>query len=115
MLETALVVPILLAILAGVVDLGLAYHTYITMINAAREGARYGMDHPEDVNGIRTRVLNEAYYSNVDLSEATITVDTQGSGTPIRVTVQIDYSPVMAGVFGLPSFPIQASAAFRVR
>ena len=36
LLETAIVVPILLVILAGVVDVGRAYHTYITMLNAAK-------------------------------------------------------------------------------
>ncbi len=75
LLETALVVPLLLFILAGVVDIGLAYHTYIVMINAAREGARYGINHPWDTSGIRARVLNEAYNSDVDLSEATFYTD----------------------------------------
>jgi len=116
LLETALVVPLLLFILAGVVDIGLAYHTYIVMINAAREGARYGINHPWDTSGIRARVLNEAYNSDVDLSEATITVDTQGPGTPVRVTVRLNYSTVVMGsILGLPSFPIEASATFRAR
>lgn len=42
LVEAALVVPILILILAGVVDLGRAFYNYISLANAAREGARAG-------------------------------------------------------------------------
>jgi Flp pilus assembly protein TadG len=111
-----LVLPILLAILAAVADLGGAFHTYITMVNAAREGARYGTEEPWDTSGIRARVLTEASSSDVDLSGATITVDTQGSGTPICVTVGLEYSPVLLGsLLGISPLALEASATFLVR
>jgi Flp pilus assembly protein TadG len=40
LVEFALVLPLLLLILAGVVDFGYAFHDYIIITNAAREGAR---------------------------------------------------------------------------
>ncbi len=46
LVEFALTLPILLLILVGVVDLGRVYYSYMTVINASREGARYGAAHP---------------------------------------------------------------------
>ena len=43
--EFALVAPILIILIMGVFDLGLAFFTNITLQNAAREGARYATQH----------------------------------------------------------------------
>ncbi|MCC7352524.1 MAG: pilus assembly protein [Anaerolineae bacterium] len=115
LLETAIIVPLLLLILAGVVDVGRAYHTYITMLNAAREGARVGVNYPWDTGRICTTVVNEASTSGVDLSTATCSVTQSGSGNPVRVTVQMNFSLVMGGVLGSGSIPLQATAVFRAR
>lgn len=40
--ETALVIPILLLLIAGVVEIGVAANEYMTFHDAAREGARFG-------------------------------------------------------------------------
>ncbi len=41
MVEMALTLPILLLILAGGVEVGMYYNTYLTLVDATREGARY--------------------------------------------------------------------------
>jgi Flp pilus assembly protein TadG len=115
LVEAALVIPLLLVMLLGVSDMGPAYHTYITVINAAREGARYGVSHASDTAGIRARVIAEAQLSDVDLSGATISVSNGGSGHPIRVTVRTDYPVLLGTIFGRMAFPISYSVAFRVR
>src|SRR5436190_5518770 len=51
--EFALVLPVLLLLLAGAVDLGNGFQTYIALTNAAREGAHYGINNS---SGICTRV-----------------------------------------------------------
>ncbi len=43
--EFALIAPILILLIMGVFDLGLAFFTNITLQNAAREGARYATLH----------------------------------------------------------------------
>ena len=43
--EFALVLPILLALLCGIIDFGWLYYNQITLNNAAREGARYAVIH----------------------------------------------------------------------
>jgi len=115
LVEAALVVPMLLILLLGVTDLGRAYHTYITIINAVREGARYGVSHASDTAGIRARVMSEAQFSDVDLSGATITVENGGSGNPVRVTVRTDFPVILGNLLGRPTFPIRYGVAFRVR
>lgn len=115
LVEMALIVPLLLLLLVGVADMGRAYFTYITMINAAREGARYGVDHPADHGGIATRVLSEAELNGVDLVGADIRIQETGPSHPVTVTVTLDFDVILAGVLGQPSFPIQAHATFAAR
>ncbi len=45
MVEFALVLPILLAVLCGIIDFGWLYYNQLTLTNAAREGARYAVIH----------------------------------------------------------------------
>ncbi len=51
LVEMTLVVGLLLLLVAGTVDLGRAFHTYIVLTNAAREGARWGSHYPWDGAG----------------------------------------------------------------
>lgn len=44
--EFAVVLPIMLLILAGAIDLGRAFYAYVAVENAAKEGALYGSRHP---------------------------------------------------------------------
>jgi Flp pilus assembly protein TadG len=115
LIETAILVPLLLLFLVGVADFGRAYHTYITMINAAREGARLAVGDPGDSSAIHGAVLREAQDSNIDLSGAVISIVTAGAGHPVRVTIQLDYNTLLGIIIGVPNFPMKASATFRVR
>ena len=45
LVEMALVMNLLFLFLVGVADFGRAFYTYITIANAAREGARFGATH----------------------------------------------------------------------
>jgi len=61
MVEFALVVPIFLVIVLGIVDFGMALRAYVTIENAAREGARYGVvdcDSTADVTEIKNKVVD---------------------------------------------------------
>src|SRR4029077_5456851 len=46
MVEFALVLPIMLLLLAGAIDLGRLFYSYIAVENAAKEGALYGARNP---------------------------------------------------------------------
>ena len=47
LVEMALLLPILLLLFAGLIELGFGFYNYLIVVNAAREGARYGAKMPE--------------------------------------------------------------------
>jgi Flp pilus assembly protein TadG len=118
LVEFAIVLPLLLLVAFGVLDLGRIFHSAITITNAAREGARFGMTHTDDVDGIVAVTLAEAHNSGIDLSSSIINVGCPegcGSGLPIRVTVQYNFTFIMVGfVFPDPNLAIVRSAEMMV-
>jgi len=118
LVEFALVLPLLLLIVFGVLDLGRLFHSSITMTNAAREGARYAMIHPDDVVGIQEATLAEANNSGIDLSTSIIDVSCSlgcGSGLPIRVSVQYNFTFLLIGfVFPDPNLTFFRSAEMMI-
>jgi Flp pilus assembly protein TadG len=83
LVEFALILPVLLLILIGTIEFARIFFIYISITNAAREGARYGMVNPKDLNGI----LNE-------VGEKMELVDP----TTVAVSVEYDSGPGTAKV-----------------
>ena len=88
MAELALILPIFLILVFAIVDFGIGFHSYITVTNSAREGARLGA-----VGGtsaaIEQRVRDTA--STLDQADLTVTV-TNAQGQPGQsVVVDVDY------------------------
>jgi Flp pilus assembly protein TadG len=81
LVEFAVVLPVFLLILAGILDFGLGLYSQMTVINAAREGARLGVVEPGNVADINARV--DAMAAGLDKTRLTITITCQrpnGSG-----------------------------------
>lgn len=77
MVEAALVLPFLVLLLAGAIDLGRAYYVYVELKAAAHAGALYGSQYPSDSNGITAAAKSNA----PDLSsDATFAVSTPSLG-----------------------------------
>ncbi len=111
LVEFALCLSLLILILLGVFDLGRAFHAYIVITNAAREGAYYGAMRPTDTNGIVARVLSEAQGSGVALSAASVCISsTYVSGTPICVTVSYDFTLLSSFLLGGRTIRLQSCA-----
>ncbi len=55
MLEFALTLPVLLIVLAGLLDLGRLYFAYVAVTDAAGEGASYAAIHPDNTAEIVAR------------------------------------------------------------
>lgn len=66
LVEFAVVLPIFLLVLAGILDFGLALYSQMTIINASREGARFGVVEPGNTVGIEDRVQAMASGLDVD-------------------------------------------------
>jgi len=58
LVEFALILPILLLIVLGLIEFGRAFFIYTVVSNAAREGARYGIVHPRDPDGVEDAVYS---------------------------------------------------------
>ena len=72
LVEFALLVPIFLILLFAIVDFGMGFHSWITVTNSAREGARLGAVSATS-DEIETRVRDTATLINED-TKMTVTV-----------------------------------------
>ncbi|MEZ4864551.1 MAG: pilus assembly protein [Caldilineaceae bacterium] len=119
LVEMALVASLLLALVGGVVDFGSAFHHYIIVTNAAREGAREGSRIPcqsaklsEFTTAIAQAATAEAVGSGVTLVAGNITISPSGcpaAGAELRVTVTIDYAPILGAFLGISKITISNS------
>jgi hypothetical protein len=112
--EFAVGITFLLVLLAGVVDLGRAYFSYIALQDAAQEGASYASIAPSDIDGIRDRVraTSSGPIDFVLFDDSQIEVQLLGgscTGNGIRVTVKIDFR-LVAPFFSGNSLALSAEA-----
>ncbi len=121
--EFALVAPLLLILVFGIIDLGRAYSTLNQLAASAREGARYAAVLPNPESGssqtqIRQTVkkFSERQLGGAPLSDGQIFVSLDRSAATVTVEVRA-YSfqlvTPLAGVVGLRTVPITRSATFR--
>jgi Flp pilus assembly protein TadG len=119
LVEFALVLPVLLILALAAVDYGRAYFDYISVTNAARNGAVFASASEEaaaDEAGIRSAVLNElGEVQDGDSVVVTVATGSDAQGkTFANVTVRHTFRTVFSWP-GLPtSFPIQRSVQMRV-
>lgn len=71
-IEFALLLPVFLMIVLGTFDMGRGFNTYISMTNAAREGARWLTTHADDVSGAQARIEAEAAQAGLAASDITV-------------------------------------------
>lgn len=126
LVEFALVAPVLLVLMIGILDVGRAVNAYVTISNAAREGSRYAALHPTASPGaiesaVRARVVpldastvdvTTSYYDGTAFqtfppSGGIPTSSPKPSFIPIRVEVSYDWhaATMLIGIFfSSPSF-----------
>jgi Flp pilus assembly protein TadG len=100
-LEFALVAPVLLLLLVGVVDLGHALRSSVVVINAAYVGARFASTAPAGTAAIRASVQSAAAGTDVVLTDIAITYPSgNAAGRPVRVTVTYQFTSVFGAMLG---------------
>ena len=97
LVEFAIGITFLLVVLAGILDLGRAYFSYIALQDTAQEGASYASIAPGDLAGIRERVRTTSNGPIDFFSFNDDQIDVQfigGScvGSGIKVTVHFDFN-----------------------
>lgn len=116
MVEMAFVVPVLVLLLAGMLDMGRVMHDALTITYAAREGARAAA-----VGQDNTNIYAAIYNAAPSIDPATMSVDIQPSAdrmpdNPVTVTISHDVTittPIISAIVPNP-FPLAATAVMRV-
>ena len=91
LVEFALLVPIFLMLLFAIVDFGMGFHSWITVTNSAREGARLGAVAATEQQ-IIDRVHDTATLIDEDTNMDVLVTNAQGlPGESVVVQVDYDY------------------------
>jgi len=84
LIEFALILPLLLLVIIGIFEFGRALFVYANLFNATREGARYGLTHPQDYNGILQHAQEKVTLVQLDpANHMTVKMDTGPSSSDI--------------------------------
>jgi Flp pilus assembly protein TadG len=115
LVETAVIVPILLLLLAAVIDFGRAFDAYIVRTNAAREGARFAsLANPLTVPEIQDLVVEDVLGSGTNITNMTeftvSNIDLIANTAVVTVTVSYDFDLWFGGIIGLPTVELQKVA-----
>lgn len=112
--EMALVLPVLIWLLIGTVDIARMANAYLTVQHAAREAVRLGITGATDA-AVTQRALDAA--AGLDPTSLTVSVTPAGlrpTGTDVTVTVSYQYSVLaLMGIIG-DDVPLQGSLTARV-
>lgn len=115
LVETAVVVPILLLLVAAVIDFGRAFDTYIVLTNAAREGARFAsLANPLTESEIRDLVYDDVVGSGTNITDMSSfnrdAITLEASTDVVTVTVPYTMSMWFGGFVGLDQVRLEKSA-----
>lgn len=109
LVEFAMILPILVLLVFGVIEFGRAYHAKSTMAHAARQGVRAAaLDSGDPV------AATEQASSNLDPSQLTVAIDPDpcSAGDPVTVTVTYDHEYAIP-LWGTGTWTFHESAVMR--
>ena len=127
LVEFALVFPVFMILVSGMIDFGFGFYSYMTVINGARVGARVAVLNPTDTNSAIEGAVNSEI---VALNSSLVTISTQcqqsgqttwvscGSYTPksgdtVAVTVGYTYKAILPIPFA-SSIPMSSTVQMRI-
>lgn len=117
--EFALLLPLLMMILFGIIEFGMALYRQSIITNASREGARLGI--VQSIPAITTGQINAAidnYLTVAGITPGTVTraiVAGGVTGTPVTVTLTLPYTfNVLPGLTSIaPTINLTAQTVMR--
>ncbi|MDH8677312.1 TadE/TadG family type IV pilus assembly protein [Fusibacter bizertensis] len=117
MVEFALIVPLLLLIIVGIIEFGFMFSGYLTLTNASREAVRtISLGRSDSAAILRA---NDTIV-NLDKDQMLVKIDPSDAareqGDSVTVTITYDYTfltPFMEAIFG-GDFQIEVSTTMRV-
>jgi len=114
LLEYALVLPVLLALILGIMQLALVILAYNTIGDAARQGARFGVisdnaDYPDKIKAVVYQVTDAAAMNRADLSFVTPMKQSDNQ------TLRVDVTYNMQLIVPISIVPISSSGRIPLR
>ena len=103
LVEVVLVLPVLLLLVMGAVDVGRLLFASVAVEEAAQEGALYAAYSPTEFDPIRTRILSSSDVDEVQDATVTVMCNTTPAPGQVEVTAEVDYpliTPVVAALLG---------------
>lgn len=103
LIEFAIIMPILLMFVMGILQFGMMLNSYLTIENASREGARAGIIGSSDIE-IRDLIIVTSPSLNPENLTVTITPDEASRKSGDTLTVNVTYSyklivPIISSFF----------------
>lgn len=112
LVEFALLLPVFILILFGVMEFGRLWEMTNMLTSAAREGARVAAVTKPDI--ARTRSAAQSILSAGNINNASITVSGPDAANEITVTVSIPYTPMTGFVIpNIGPYAISRSTTMR--
>ena len=127
LVEFAMSLTVLLTLLVGAFDFGMAFLDYVALREAAQEGAVFGTVEPTDITKIVDRVKDSSdrpvdfstFSYSADCSNTEdgicVTIDPDPcSGSQITVRVNYRYQitmPLIGGIIGTDTIPLHATVS----
>ena len=116
LVELAISITILIYLLSGAVEFGIAFFQFVQLRDAAQEGALYGSLNPTDTAGITARVQGQSD-TPIDLTTVVPAItytdpDLQCEGQGIVVTLTYDHDifmPFIPEFIGSSTIPLTAT------
>jgi len=109
LVEFSLALPVILLLVMGIVDLGMALRSYVVLTNASREGARFAIVCPATDDLIKSRVVEYANSLVKTNNDVTVTWVAQPgrckSGEAVEVRTFSDYTyvtPLLGAILPSP-------------
>ena len=112
--EFALILPILIILVFGIVQFGIAYNNYIALTHAAREGARLAAVNMDEIEGIawfENRIKESA--PSVSIESITLSGQDGNIGDSVAVTVTGEVLNIEIPLAG--SWPVQLTSTATLR
>ena len=126
LVEFSIILPVFFLLVAGMFDFGLGIYSDLTLVNAAREGARLGVIDPGNTAAVEQRVREMA--GNLDASKLDVKVACERPssgvftactspmwlpGDATKVTVDYKYTVFFPVLFGT-EIPLSSESKMRI-
>ena len=112
--EFALILPGMLMLVMGVLEIGRLFYIKVALQNAAREGAYFLSYYPDDIAGMRSAVVSEAQSAGIDLVPVTDILVNNCCTRGNYVEVQVKQEDISLLIFGFLTGEVDLSSSVRM-